>query len=126
MHGAISTASTAGPAGLEALADVGKAEPGSLVRRGGNLFLAAVLQAIADLEEHPVIVEVACLDADDDGLAALGHAVLDGVLDDRLEEERWHPRLFKFARNVDLDGEAVWKTGHLDIEIKALEVDFLG
>src|SRR5689334_19032861 len=46
------------PARFEALANVGEAEAGSFVGGGGERFLAAILQPIADLEHHPVIVEM--------------------------------------------------------------------
>ena len=47
----------AAEARLEPLADVGEAEAGAFVGRRRQLVLAAVLQPVADLEDHPAVVE---------------------------------------------------------------------
>jgi hypothetical protein len=73
-----------------------------------------------------VIVEVPRLDPDDDRLAALRHAIFDGVLDDRLEQERGKARLLELRRDVDLDVQAVGETRLFDVEVQALEIDLLG
>src|SRR5689334_1939290 len=74
-HRSISAACTAAPAGLEPLADIGEAEARAFVGCGGELILTAILQAIADLQHHPVAVEMARFDADEHCLAALRHPV---------------------------------------------------
>src|SRR4051794_10664985 len=63
-HWSISAACPAAPARLQPLTDICKAEARSFVRGGRHLLLAAVLQTIADLEHHPVVVEVTRVDVD--------------------------------------------------------------
>src|SRR5690349_13541332 len=62
-------------AGVEPLTDVCQAKSGALVRRRGKLVLAAVLQAIADFQDHAVIVQMAGLYTDHHGLAAFRDAI---------------------------------------------------
>src|SRR4051794_22625349 len=84
-----------------------------------------MLQAIADLKDHPVVVEVAGLDPDDDRLAALGYAIFNRILDDRLHQQRRKARLLQLSRNVDLDAKAIREARLFDVQIKPLQVDFL-
>src|SRR5436190_1407000 len=85
-HRAEAAAGAAAEARFQPLADVGEADAGPFVGRGGQLVLAAMLEAIADLEHHPVVVEVTRLDPDHHRLAALRHAIFDRILHDRLEQ----------------------------------------
>jgi hypothetical protein len=64
-----------------------------------------------------MVVEVAGLDPQDDGLAAFRHAIFDRILYDRLEHERGKARLLQLRRHVDLDVQAVRKTRLLDVEV---------
>ena len=73
-----------------------------------------------------MVVEVACLNPDDDRLAALGHAIFDRVLDDRLENQRGQAGGLELRRDVDLDVEPVGEARLLDVEVEPLQVDFLG
>src|SRR5689334_18103960 len=84
VHRAEAAARARAPARFEALADIGEPQARSLVGRSGQDVLAAVLEAIADFDDHPVVVQVTRFDADHHGLAALRYAVLDRILDDRL------------------------------------------
>src|SRR3954447_7433414 len=125
-HRSISAARPSAPARFEALADIGKAEAGSFMGGGGQFVLAAMLQAIADFERHPLVVERACFDLDGDRLAALRNAIFDRILDDRLQQQRGQARLFQFCRHVDLDCQAIGEPSHFDIEVEPLEVYLLG
>src|SRR5690242_20050680 len=95
VHGAVAAARAIAPARFKALGDVGEPDTGPLVGGGRELVLAAMLQPVADLEHHSVIVEMACLDADHNRLAALRNAIFDRILDNRLEYERGHARLLE-------------------------------
>src|SRR5437762_5258217 len=90
VHWAIAAARPITPARFKSLADVREAEAGSFVGGRGELVLAAVLQAIADLEDHSTVVEMPRLDADHHRLTALRHAIFDRILDDRLQQQRGH------------------------------------
>src|SRR3954451_25214054 len=111
---------------FKTLADVGNAEPGTFVRGRRKLVLAAMLQPIADLQQHPTVEHALRLDADDDRLAALGHAIFDCILDDRLEQQRRQPRLFELLGDVDFDVQSVGETRLLDVQVQALQVDLFG
>ena len=52
--------------------------------------------------------------------------MLDGILDDRLEDERGDAHLGQFVGHVDLDLEALGEAALLDFEIERLQFDFLG
>src|SRR5207253_9994553 len=65
-------------------------------------------------------------DPDYNRLAALGDAIFDRILDDRLQQQRRQARLLEVLGHVDLDMKAVGETRFLDVEIKTLEVDLLG
>ena len=53
---------------------------------GRELVLAPVLEPIADFQHHLPVFSLPRGDPDHDRLAALGHAIFDRILDDRLEE----------------------------------------
>src|SRR4051794_6099613 len=95
------------------------------MRRRWKLILAAVLQPVADLQHHAAVTQVTRLDPDDHGLAALGYAVFDRILDDRLKDQRRKPRGFQRLRNFNLDVKTVREARFLDVEIEALQIDFL-
>src|SRR5690348_9956775 len=57
-------------------------------------------------------------DGDGDGAVRLGHAMLDGVLHQGLEDHAGHASVFQILGHIHLHGEAVGKANLLDIEIK--------
>src|SRR3546814_12394691 len=63
--------------------------------------------------------------ADADFPLARRDAVLDRILDDRLQDQDGHTGIFQVLRNIDIDLKPVGKPRLLDVEIKALEGDFL-
>src|SRR6476646_9698048 len=94
--------------------------------RGGKLILAAILEAVANLERHAPVSQRLRLDPDHNRLSALGDAIFDRILDDRLEEKGRKARLLKVFGNIDLDMKPVGETRLLDVEIEPLKVDLFG
>jgi len=57
----------------------------------------------------------------DDNLAAISerrNAVLHGIFDQRLQEERWHADTLQRWWHVDLDSQAILESRSLDIQIR--------
>src|SRR6476469_195708 len=106
-HRSETAARVAAEARLKPLTDVGEAKAGAFMRGRRQFILAAVLGLVADFDDHAMIVEVPGTDADHHRPAALGHAIFDGVLDDRLQDQGWEAGLFELLRNVVFDGEAI-------------------
>src|SRR3546814_10218334 len=96
-----------------------EAEPGPRLWGGGG-----GADIIFD-PQHEQTIFMARGKADADFPLARRDAVLDRILDDRLQDQDGHTGIFQVLRNIDIDLKPVGKPRLLDVEIKALEGDFL-
>src|SRR5205085_5860449 len=82
--------------------------------------------AVGDFDGEATRPRLACHDFQRDLIARRRDAVLDHILDQRLQDQARKPRILELGRNVDIDLQALWETDHLNVEIEALERNLLG
>ena len=106
---------------LQTRAQIGEADAGALRLPILWKARAVVVDAQAD-----AVAAARASDADAASRYALGNAMLDGVLDQRLQQQIWNLRVQQVCRDVHADPQTFPETNLLDVDIALQIFDFLG
>src|SRR5690606_1746823 len=107
---------------LQPRSPVGQADARAVA--GERMIGAKAGAGIAHLEKEPA-VRGECTDLDEAGARPLRDAVADGVLDERLEQQRWDLRIERLRRRIDRHLEPVAEADLLDLEVRLQEGEVL-
>ena len=95
----------------------------SLLERGQRILRQP--HAVVAHLHHELVVLAAGADVDVPGAGLARDAVLDGVLDQRLQQQRRHEHVVGFRLHVVADDETVGEAGAFDLEVLAEEVELV-